>query len=52
MLKTNSKKACENIREYIMQDADYLSECAEFDGVMLNDRADYPATARYIFKEF
>lgn len=51
MLKTNSKKACENIRAYIMQDSDYLSECAEFDGVTLNDRADYLAYAWRLFTE-
>ena len=51
MLKSNSKKACENVREYIMQDADYLSECAEYDGVELNERADFLAYAWRLFTE-
>lgn len=51
MLRTNSKKACENIRNYIMQDADYLEECAEFDGVELNNRMDYLAYAWQLFTE-
>ena len=49
MLKSNSKKACENIREYIMQDSDYLSECAEYDGVTLNDRTDFLSYAWRLF---
>ena len=51
MLKTNSKKACENIRKYIMQDSDYLSECAEYDGVTLNEERDFLAYAWRLFEE-
>lgn len=51
MLKTNSKKACENIRKYIMQDSDYLKECADFDGVTLNEERDFLAYAWRLFTE-
>ena len=51
MLRTNSKKACENIRAYIMQDEDYLKECAEYDNVELNEQRDYLAYAYRLFKE-
>lgn len=36
MLKTNSKKACENIRNYIMNDFDYIQERAEYNGIVLD----------------
>lgn len=40
MLKTNSKKACENIRAYIMQDADYIIEYANYYGIALDEKDD------------
>lgn len=36
MVRTNSKQAIENIRKYILEDADYLHESAEFYGLKLN----------------
>lgn len=51
MLKTNSKKAMENIRAYICEDAEYLNECAEYDGVKLTTAADFAAYAYDLFLE-
>ena len=49
MLKTNSKKACENIRKYILQDRDYIEETAEFYGVSLADDREVIAYAYDLF---
>ena len=38
MLKSNSKKACNNIRNYIMEDFDYISESANYSGVTLDEK--------------
>ena len=45
MIRTNSKKAIENVREYIMQDSDYLSECAEYEGKTLETVDEFLAFA-------
>ena len=37
MLRTNSKKAAENIRKYIMEDFEYLQERADYDGITLEE---------------
>ena len=37
MLRTNSKKAAENIRKYIMEDLEYLQERADYDGIALEE---------------
>ena len=45
MLRSNSKKAVENIRDYIMQDIDYIKECCDYSGDRLPESADeYRAT--------
>lgn len=49
MLKTNSKKACENIRKYILQDEDYIREYAKYYGKELTDDAAVLAYAWDIF---
>ena len=53
MLKTNSKKAAENIRKYIMEDFEYLQERAEYRGMELdeNNVDQVLAFAWSIFKE-
>ena len=53
MLKTNSKKAAENIRNYIMEDFEYLQERAEYRGIELdkNNVDQVLALAWSIFKE-
>ena len=38
MLKSNSKKARENIRDYIMQDSDYIQEYARYHGITLDEK--------------
>lgn len=50
-LKSNSKKACENIRNYILQDSDYIKECAEFDGIELKTEKEILAYAYKLFEE-
>ena len=37
MLRTNSKKAAENIRKYIMEDLEYLQERADYDDITLEE---------------
>lgn len=53
MLRTNSKKAVENIRKYIMEDFEYLQERAEYRGMELdeNNVDQVLALAWSIFKE-
>jgi len=53
MLRTNSKKAVENIRKYIMEDFEYLQERAGYDGITLeeNNADQVIAFAWSIFKE-
>lgn len=52
MLKTNSKKATENIRNYIIeQDIDYLQERAEFRGFTL-DAKDTDTALAFIYSIF
>lgn len=51
MLRTNSKKAKENIRAYIMQDLDYIQERAEYNGKEINGE-DFEAVAVEIYKAF
>ena len=53
MLRTNSKKAAENIRKYIMEDFEYLQERAEYRGMELdeNNVDQVLALAWSIFKE-
>lgn len=53
MLRTNSKKAAENIRKYIMEDLEYLQERAEYRGMELdeNNVDQVLAFAWSIFKE-
>lgn len=53
MLRTNSKKATENIRNYIMEDLEYLQERAEYRGMELdeNNVDQVLAFAWSIFKE-
>ena len=53
MLRTNSKKAAENIRKYIMEDFEYLQERAEYRGMELdkNNADQVLALAWSIFKE-
>ena len=53
MLRTNSKKAAENIRNYIMEDFEYLQERAEYRGMELdeNNVDQVLALAWSIFKE-
>lgn len=53
MLRTNSKKAAENIRRYIMEDLEYLQERAEYRGMELdeNNVDQVLALAWSIFKE-
>ena len=53
MLRTNSKKAAENIRKYIMEDLEYLQERAEYRGMELdeNNVDQVLALAWSIFKE-
>ena len=45
MIRSNSKKAVENIREYIMQDSDYIAERA--DGAI--DESNVDAVLSYAF---
>ena len=49
MIRTNSKKAIENVRTYIMQDSDYLDERAEYEGKKLNTVDEYLAFAYDLF---
>ena len=49
MLKTNSKKASENIRNYILDDSEYIKERAEHDGCGLETDDEIIA---YAFKCF
>lgn len=51
MIKSNSAKARQNVRQYILQDADYLNERAEFDGVKLNTEDEMLAFAWKCFEE-
>ena len=53
MLRTNSKKAAENIRKYIMEDFEYLQERAEYRGMELDENnVDQVLTLAWsIFKE-
>lgn len=51
MLKTNSKQARENVRNYIMEDSDYLDERAAYNGKQLNTADEYLAFAWECFKE-
>ena len=53
MLRTNSKKAVENIRKYIMEDFEYIHERAEYRGMELdeNNVDQVLALAWSIFKE-
>ena len=53
MLRSNSKKAAENIRKYIMEDFEYLQERAEYRGMELdeNNVDQVLALAWSIFKE-
>ena len=51
MIRSNSKKACENIRDYIMQDKDYLDECAAYDNRKLETTDEYLAYAWDMFHE-
>ena len=51
MLKTNSKKACENIRAYIMNDFDYINERANYNGIEL-DKDNQLSVISYAWKIF
>ena len=53
MLRTNSKKAAENIRNYIMEDFEYLQERADYRNMKLdkNNVDQVLALAWSIFKE-
>lgn len=53
MLRTNSKKAAENIRKYIMEDLEYLQERADYRNMKLdeNNVDQVLALAWSIFKE-
>lgn len=51
MLKSNSKKACDNIRNYIMEDFDYISESANYSGVTLDEK-DITSAIAYAFGIF
>ncbi len=51
MLRTNSKKACENIRDYIMTDSDYIKERANDCGTSLETKNDFLVFAWECFKE-
>ena len=53
MLRTNSKKATENIRKYIMEDFEYLQERADYRNMKLdeNNVDQVLALAWSIFKE-
>ena len=48
-LKTNSKKAQDNLWEYILEDQDYLSERAEYDGIKI-DFTDKSQVADFIYE--
>ena len=51
MLRTNSKKARDNIRAYIMEDADYILEYADYEKAAL-DPGDADAVLAYAFNIF
>ena len=52
MIRTNSKKAVENIRRYILEwDEDYIKERAEYEGRKLNTEDEVLAFAYGCFKE-
>jgi len=51
MLRSNGKKARENVRSYIMQDADYLEERAQSEGKTLEGVDGYLAFAWEIFRD-
>ena len=51
MIRSNSKKARENVRQYILDDADYLKERAEYDGRKLDTEDEMIAYAWEIFEE-
>lgn len=52
MLKTSSKQARENVRKYIIENsADYLIECAEYDGKTI-DTNNFSAVASAIYECF
>lgn len=51
MLRTNSKKAIENIRAYILDDMDYIEERADYDGLDL-DRENVDAVLSYVREIF
>ena len=51
MIRTNSKKAIENVRTYIMQDQDYLDERAEYEGKKLSTVDEYLAYAYECFMD-
>ena len=48
-LKSNTKKAMENVKKYIMTDSDYIMERAEYDGIKLETPEEY---ASYVYKAF
>lgn len=49
MLRTNSKKACENIRKYILEDSDYIKEYAAYYNKELKTDLDILSYAWEIF---
>lgn len=49
-IRTNSKKAVENIRRYILDDSEYIKEYAEFYGKTLSTDDEVIAYAWEIFK--
>lgn len=51
MLKTNSKKAKENITNYILEDIDYIQERAEYDAIEINENEPEKVLA-YVYKAF
>ena len=51
MIRSNSKKARENVRQYILEDAEYLNERAEYDGRELKTDDEMIAYAFEIFEE-
>ena len=51
MIRTNSKQAAENVRKYILQDSDYLTERAQYDGRKVESDNELIAYAWDIFKD-
>lgn len=49
MLRTNSKRAKENVMQYIRENSSYIKECAEYDGIEISNDADI---CKYIFDDF